>query len=200
MKPHIPTSSVLEELLKEVPPDYVTLGWLTGSLQERSFGLVLLIMALAGLVPGASIFIGILLGFPAIQMILGRESPGLPRFIGSRRVPTRQVVRLVHRTIPLLKRLETLIHPRWRTPFETTKRIVGFVVLLLAATLVSLFPFSHIIPALVIMLISFAYLEEDGVLLWISLGAAFGSLAITSATVWATIRATDLLARLLGAT
>jgi hypothetical protein len=200
MKPHVPTSVVLEELLKEAPPDHVTLAWLTSSLRGRSFGLVMLIMALAGLVPGASIFIGILLGFPAVQMILGRESPGLPRFIASRRVPARQLVRLVHRTIPLLKRMEKLIHPRWRTPFETTKRIVGFVVLLLAATLVWPFPFSHIIPALVIMLISFAYLEKDGALLCISLGAALGSLAITSATVWATIRATDLLERLLGAT
>lgn len=200
MKPHVPTSLVLEELLEEAPPDHVTLAWLTGSLRERSFGLVLLIMALAGMVPGASIFIGILLGFPAVQMILGRESPGLPRFIASRRFPTRQLVRLVHRTIPLLKRMEKLIHPRWRTPFQTTKRIVGFVVLLLAATLVSPFPFSHVIPALVIMLISFAYLEEDGALLCISLGTALDSLAITSATVWATIRATDLLERLLGAT
>jgi hypothetical protein len=94
--------------------------------------------------------------------------------------------------------MEKLIHPRWRTPFETTKRIVGFVVLLLAATLVWPFPFSHIIPALVIMLISFAYLEEDGALLYISLGAALASLAITSTTVWATIRGTDLLERLLG--
>jgi hypothetical protein len=200
MKPHIPTSVVLEELLKEAPPDHVTLAWLTGSLRERSFGLVMLIMALAGLVPGASIFIGILLGFPALQMILGRGSPGLPRFIASRRVPTRQFVRLVHRTIPLLKRMEKLIHPRWRTPFEAIKRVVGFVVLLLAATIVSPFPFSHIIPALVIMLISFAYLEEDGALLCISLAAALSSLAITSATVWATIRATNLIERLLGLT
>jgi hypothetical protein len=89
MKPHVPTSSVLEELLKGAPPDHVTLGWLAGSLRERSFGLALLIMALAGLVPGASIFIGILLGFPA--MILGRESPGLPRLTASRRVPTRRL-------------------------------------------------------------------------------------------------------------
>jgi len=99
-----------------------------------------------------------------------------------------------------LKRMEKLIRPRWRTPFETTKRTVGFVVLLLAATLVWPFPFSHIIPALVIMLISFAYLEEDGALLCISLGAALVSLGITSATVWATIRATDLLEQLFGAT
>jgi hypothetical protein len=38
-----------------------------------------------------------------------------------------------------------------------------------------------------------AYLEEDGALLCISLEAALSSLAITSAIVWATIRATDLL-------
>jgi hypothetical protein len=50
MKPHVPTSAVLEQLLKEAPPDHVTLAWLTGSLRERSFGLVMLIMALAGLV------------------------------------------------------------------------------------------------------------------------------------------------------
>jgi hypothetical protein len=197
MEPHVPTSAVLEQLLKEMPPDHVTLAWLTGRLRQRSFGLVMLIMALAGLVPGASIFIGVLLGFLAVQMILGGESPSLPRFIACRRVSTRQVVRLVHRTIPVLERMERLIHPRWRTPFETTKRTVGFVVLLLAATLVLPLPFSHIIPALVIMLISFAYLEEDGALLCISLGTALVSLAITSATVWATIRATNLLERLL---
>jgi hypothetical protein len=191
---------MLEELVKEAPPDYVTLAWLTGSLRERSFGLVMLIMALAGPVPEASTFIGILLEFPAVQMILGREAPGLPRFITSRRVPTRQVVRLFHRAIPLLKRMEKVIRRRWRTPFETTKRIVGVIALLLAATLVWPFPFSHIISALVIMLIYFAYLEEDGALLCLSLAAALSSLAITSATVWATIRATGLLEHLLGVT
>jgi hypothetical protein len=60
-----------------------------------------------------SVFIGILLGFPALQMILGQESPSLPRFIALRRIPTPKIARL---TIPLLKRLETIIHPRWHTP------------------------------------------------------------------------------------
>ena len=50
---------------------------------------------------------------------------------------------------------------------------------------------SHIISALVIMLVSFAYLEEDRVLLCISLAAALASFAITAATVWATVRATE---------
>jgi hypothetical protein len=199
MKARVPTSIVLEELLKEAPPDHVTLAWLTDGLRERSFGLVMLIMALVGLIPGPSFLVGILLVFPAFEMILARESPSFPRFIGSRPIGTWRLARLIDRTAPLLKRMESFVHPRWRTPFEATKRFVGLVVLLLAVTMFSPFPFSHVIPALVVVLISFAYLEEDGVLLCISLAAALISLAITSATVWATVRATGLLERLLEA-
>ena len=75
--------------------------------------------------------------------------------------------------------------------------VVGLIVLLLAGTIIWPFPFSHIIPTLVAMLVSFAYLEEDGVLLCISLAAALASFAITAATVWATVRATGLLEKLL---
>jgi hypothetical protein len=193
----VPTSVVLEALLEDAPADYVTIAWLIGSLHKRSFGLVMLLIALVGLVPGIGIFIGILLGFPALQMILGQESPSLPRFIALRRVPTPKIARLVRRTIPMLKRLETIIHPRWHTPFEATKRVVGLIILLLAGTIIWPFPLSHIIPALVVMLVSFAYLEEDGVLLCISLAAALASFSITAVTVWATVRATGLLENLL---
>jgi hypothetical protein len=69
---HVPTSVVLEELFRHAPPDYVTIAWLIGSLHKRSFGLVMLLIALVGLVPGVSVFIGILLGFPALW-----PAPGL---------------------------------------------------------------------------------------------------------------------------
>ena len=196
VQPHVPTSIVLAQLLEDAPHDHVSLGWLIGRLQKRSFGLVMLLLALVGLLPGVGVFIGILLAFPAVQMILGRDSPTVPRFIASRSIATRHIARLATRTIPLFRRMETLIRPRLQTPFQATKRLVGLTVLLLAATLVWPFPFSHIIPALAIMLISFAYLEEDGVLLGIGLAAALGSFSITAATVWATVRATGLIERL----
>jgi hypothetical protein len=196
VQPHVPTSVMLAQLLKDLPQDQVSPAWLIGRLEKRSFGLVMLILALVGLLPGVGIVIGILLAFPAVQMILGRETPNLPRFLSSRRIATRHLARLATRTIPLVKRVEALIRPRLHTPFRATKRFVGLIVLLLAATLIWPFPFSHIIPALVIMLISFAYLEEDGVLLCISLAAALLSLSITAATVWATVRATSLIERI----
>jgi hypothetical protein len=65
-------------------------------------------------------------------------------------------------------------------------------ILLLAVTLIAPFPFN-IIPTLVIMLISFAYLEEDGILLCISIVAAILSFLITAGTVMATVRTTGFL-------
>ena len=190
---HVPTSIVLENLLRKAPSDHVTLAWLLGELRERSFGFVMLVMALVALIPGGSTFVGFLLAYPAIQMIMARPGPTLPEFIARRRVSTARIAAVVRRTTAVLKRIERFIRPRWRTPFEATKRVVGVVVLLLAPTLIWPFPFSHIIPALVVGMLSLAYLEEDGVLLCLALGAALLSLAITAATGWAGIRVVDLL-------
>ncbi len=186
---HVPTSVALAQMLDDAPPDSVSLAWLIGHLQKRSFGFLMLVLALFGLAPGIATFAGFLLAFPAIEMILGRESPTLPRFLANRSIPTRHFARWTARIIPLLQRMETLIRPRWHTPFQTTKRFVGLVVLVLAATIIWPLPFVYIVPSLAIMLISFAYLEEDGILLCISIVAALLSFSFTAATVWATIEA-----------
>jgi hypothetical protein len=84
--------------------------------------------------------------------------------------------------------IEKLIHPRWATPLDATKRLVGAVVVLLNITL--LFkpgPLSNVVPALVIALISLAYLEEDELLLPIALLASVVVLAVELAAVWETI-------------
>lgn len=158
-------------------------------LQARSFGVIMLLLALVSLAPGA----GIMLAFPAVQMVLGRDSPTVPRFLASRQIPTRYVAGLLARAVPMLQHIETVIHPRWPTPLEATKRLTGVAVLLLAATFVSPVPLSQMIPALVIMLISLAYIEEDGVLMAISLVAALGSVSVTAATIWAALRAAGLI-------
>jgi hypothetical protein len=197
MQAHVPTSVVLAQLLKDLPQDRVNLAWLIGRLERRSFGLLLLLLALLGLAPGIATFTGLLLVFPAVQMMLGRENATLPRFVAARSISARHFARWSVRVIPLFERMETLIRPRLRTPFQATKRLVGLVVLLLAATLVWPLPFSHIIPTLAIILLAFAYLEEDGVLLCISLAAALLSLSISAAILWATVRATGLIEGLL---
>jgi hypothetical protein len=189
---HVPVSMMLDALLDRAPAEVVTIEWLIGELRERSFGLVLLLMALIALVPGGSTFIGVLLAYPALQMIAGREGPTLPRVVAARKVSVAQLAKAMRRAIGALKGVERFIRPRWRISVPATKRVVGIVVLLLAPTLIWPFPFSHVIPAIVIGMISLAYLENDGLLLCIAAGAAVVSLAITAATVWASITTTNL--------
>lgn len=186
---HIPTSEVLRGLLAEAPAEGVTFGWLLGRLHKRSFGVVLLLLAVIGLTPGTSPVVGLLLAIPALQMILARETPAFPRTIMSRRFSTQRLVRMVDRTVPVLRRMETVIRPRWKMPFETTTRVVGLVVLVLAGVFFVPIPLSNVVPAVTIMLIALAYLEEDGVLLAVSLAMAAAVLIATAITVWQSVEA-----------
>jgi hypothetical protein len=174
---------VLKRLLDGAPADHFTLGWVMGSLRKRAFGMIMLLLSLVAIVPGLSIVAGLLL------MIAGRSAPVFPSRIANRPLPTRHLAALARRAVPLLKYLEKIIHPRWHTPLEATKRLVGTVVIILnALVVVAPIPLSNVIPALVIALISLAYLEEDGLLLLIALLVAVIVLTVALAAVWETVR------------
>ena len=181
----VAASVVLQRLHDEMPADHFTLGWLNYSLHKRSFGIIMLLLALVAIAPGLSIVAGLLLMIPAFQMIAGKPAPVFPRRVATRSLPTRHLAAVVQRSVPVLRYLEKVIHPRWHTPPEATKRLVGGVVVMLSATLVLIpIPLSNIVPALVIGLISLAYLEEDGVLLSIALLATAIVLTAATGAVW----------------
>ncbi len=121
----------------------------------------------------------------AFQMIAGRPAPVFPRWIAARPLPTRHLGAVVQRAIPALRYLEKMVHPRCPTPLQATKRVVGIAIMILSARLIlTPIPLSNIIPALVIALISLAYLEEDGLMLSIGLLAGFAVLAVDLGVVW----------------
>jgi len=144
----IPTSVVLQRLHDEMPTDHFTLGWLLRGLHKRSFGIIMLLLALVAITPGLSIVAGLLLMIPAFQMIAGMPAPVFPRRIAAHPLPAKHLAAVVQRAVPMLGYLETVVHPRWHTPLETTKRLVGAVVMILSATLVFIpIPLSNVIPA-----------------------------------------------------
>jgi len=193
---HIPTSQLFGAILGDAPNDRVTLAWLLGSLRQRSFGIVMLLLGMIAMIPGISIVAAFLLVAFALQMMMANEAPILPRFIARRSLPTYRIAGFIGRAYPVIKFLEKFIRPRWHTPFRATKRVVGFSLLLLAGTLFMPIPLSNIIPGALTMLVAFAYLEEDGVLLCVALVASLVSLAITGAEVWGSILGAGFLLRL----
>ena len=180
-------------MLNQAPGARVSVGWLLEQLGERSFGLTLFVMAVIALLPGTSTVVGVLIAWPAIQMILGHAAAVLPRRIARREVGVDRLARLIAVVVPRLRWVERLVRPRWPMPFQATKRLTGIVVLLVGATLITPVPFTQVVPALVIMLLALAYLEEDGVALLVALLAALGSLAVTGATVWGAVETIDWL-------
>ncbi|WP_225771738.1 exopolysaccharide biosynthesis protein [Inquilinus sp. Marseille-Q2685] len=187
MTTRVPTSALLDDLLRDADTERVTLGWLVDRLGDRSFGLVMLLLALLGAMPGASAVVAPLLAILAVQMMLGHAGPAFPRRVAGRSVRTEGLTRTLRRASTVLRTLEGFIHPRWPTPFEATKRGVGLVVLLLGVLLLAPVPLSNIPPALAIALLAIAYLEEDGILLCVALAASALLLAIAAGAVWQTM-------------
>lgn len=180
-------SATLLELVDGLPVDHFTIEWLLGRLDHRSFGIVVLVLSLAALLPGISMVAGPLLAIPAFEMILGRSGPTFPRGVAIYPLPTASLARVVRRALPVVLFLEKIVHPRWRVSSEVSKRAVGIAVLILSVSFLVPLPLLQIVPALLVGLMSLAYLEEDGLLLCISLLGAVVLLAIAVAATWGTI-------------
>jgi hypothetical protein len=72
--------------------------------------------------------------------------------------------------------------------FEVAKCAVGVIVLLMVLILLlTPMPLSNIAPAMVIAMISLAYVEEDGLLLSAAFLAAIILIGIASVAVWGAI-------------
>src|SRR5665213_1312513 len=109
----IPASIVLQRLHDLAPADHFTLGWLVAGLRKHSFGVIILLLAVVAIAPGASIVAGALLLIPAFQMIAGVAAPVFPRRLAAYPLPTPRLAALVQRAVPVLRYLEKVIHPRW---------------------------------------------------------------------------------------
>jgi hypothetical protein len=197
IKRRTPSSRLLEQVIGQAPADYFTVGWLTSTLQQRSFGFVMLFLGLLATIPVGSTLPGLMLAAMGVQLVAGRSEPVLPDFIRTRRLRTSHLRRLGRRAVQLLTYFEKAVHPRGPMIFEAMKPIVGVVVLLLTAVLLlTPVPLSNVAPAIVIALMSLAYVEDDGLLLCIALLAAIILIVIASAAIWGAIVGAVLISNL----
>jgi hypothetical protein len=185
--PQLPTSVVLEHLIPDAPSDRVNLDWLIERLGSRSFGFVLLLLGICALLPVVSPIAGLLLTIPAFQMIRAQAAPVFPQRVIQWSVATDNLAAMMRRIVPPLRYLERFVRPRWSTPFETTKRVIGGFVLTLGLCLLVPLPLSNIPVGLTVMLMAFAYLEEDGILLAAAMLMALILFATAGAGLWSMI-------------
>lgn len=184
MTQQVYTSDLLARLIKEAPKDTVDLDWLLGHLRKRAFGLLLLILAIAMVVPGLGIISTIAVSFPAVEMMLGRERPTLPRFLTKRAIATERFTGWAERSLPLLRLVERVSRSRSHARVGAAKRAVGLLVLLLALSGVGPLPLINLLPAATIALLAVSYLQEDDLLLGVAFAIGIVSLLIFGVLLW----------------
>jgi hypothetical protein len=184
MTQQIHSSDLLKRLIDEAPREKIDLDWILGHLKKRAFGILLLILAIGILVPGLGLVSSIAIAFPAVEMMLGRDRPALPQFLTKRSFASQRFTKWATRALPVLRAVERISRSRWHTPRETTKRAVGLLVLLLAASGIWPLPFINILPAVTVALLAIALLQEDGLLLAVAFVVGTISLLVFCFLAW----------------
>lgn len=166
----IHTSALLRDIIAKAPSDHFTLEWLINGMPENSFGVIILFLALIALLPVISVVAKLLIAFFALQIMAGFPAPVLPQKILLRKLPSRYLAHLNRHAIPALQKLEKVSRPRWSVFLTTIRPIaaaIGFFLTLLSL-LVPL-PVVDIMPTAIIVMITLAYIESDGLLLLLGL-------------------------------
>lgn len=188
----LPVSQILYQVLSNDGQDSLTVGELMQRMEERGFGLVLMLLAIVALIPvlppGASGVVGMLCIVGSLQMAWGRTTPWLPRRLRLYKLP--EGVRNVLRTrgVRLLQGIERLSRPRL-APFrdETLLRATSVVILLMGVIMFLPLPFMNSLPAISVMATAFGLLNRDGVFLAIGTllaGVVLALVAASARAIW----------------
>jgi hypothetical protein len=174
-----------------------TLGDLIGALDERAYGLMLLLLALPCCLPFVYILPQIV-ALPMLalagQMALGRQSPWLPKTLSEREFPIRTMQTTVERAEKYLGWAEKITHRRFISLSDGIgARIVGALLMIPCASILVPLPLTNTTPGLGVAIAALGLVERDGLLIllglliglvWVFLLVFLGAEAISLAKDW----------------
>ncbi|MFI5011458.1 MAG: exopolysaccharide biosynthesis protein [Hyphomicrobiales bacterium] len=175
------TSDVLNEIAANANGARVTLGDIVASLGDRGFALLMVVLGLPNVLPmppPIPLVCGLLLVFIALQIVLGRRLPWLPRRVLAASVARDRLDAALARATPVLRRLERFSSRRLSfMPASWELRGAGLVLLIISIGLVCAAPLIGQIPmGISICLIGLALVERDGVIM--AVAVVFGGLGL----------------------
>lgn len=159
-------------------PEGMTLREIRDRMDERAFGLMILILAIPCLVPalyGVPQIVGIPILILAGQMLIGRVEPWLPQAVLNRRVPKAWLDRMADFAVKRMGWFERLARPRLAV-FAHGWAERAAALFMIIATLTIVLPMTNTVPSVALTLMSVGLIQRDG--LFVVAGAAV-------ATAWA---------------
>jgi hypothetical protein len=173
-------------------PDGLTLREIRDRLDERAFGLMILILAIPCLVPalyGVPQIVGVPILMLAGQMLVGRQEPWLPEALLKRTVSKAMLDRMADFAVKRMGWFERLSRPRLKMFADGVAEQAAAAFMILATVTIVL-PLTNTIPSVALALLAVGLIQRDG--LFVMAGAAV-------ATGWATALATVGIGFIVGA-
>ncbi len=184
-------SATLDRLVEEHPEPNLTVGQLLLSLEGRAIPLLILFLALpnivgVGTIPGVSTLFGLPQMILAMQLVVGRRQPWLPKRALSVSLTKGELRRILDKARPWLSRVERRLRPRF-TALTTpgAERALGVLLLILATVVALPIPGANNLPSVAMAVISLGLLAFDGIFVMGGVVIGLVSLVVATAVIGA---------------
>ncbi|WP_445618988.1 exopolysaccharide biosynthesis protein [Kushneria sp. Sum13] len=176
-------SELMTSLDKQHEGSEVSLDDLMTIFHSRSFGPLLVtppLIALALPIFGLPTLCGVVMALVAIQQVMGRSNPWLPRRLRQLSINGQRFHRTVEKINPWVMRLERLFRPRLAfMDNEVIHRVVAMFIVLISLSIpfVEPLPMGPALPCAMLMLVALGMLMRDGLAVLIGLVVAVAGMA-----------------------
>ena len=186
--------TLLQSLCSETEGESVSVGDLLNAVGRRSYGPVLLLLGFIAIgpltiIPGASVLMALVTLIFALQMVIGRPYPWIPKKALAFSFPRKHLIAGVAVVDKYVVQVDRFLKPRLtfltRSPFVQIVALacVGAALVTLPLSFVPLGPF---VPSLTILLFGLAITARDGFVLVLA-GASLAGAIYLLMRVWAAL-------------
>lgn len=178
--------SLLVSLTERTDGDKVTVRDLLNAVGRRSYGPILLLLGFVAIspltiIPGANWMVALITLIVALQIVIGRPFPWVPRRLLDLEFERKHLTAGVDAMRKYVHIVDRLMAPR--LTFLTDPPFAQLVALIcVAAAAVSiplgLFPFGPVLPGLTVLLFGLGLTARDGIVLSIAAMALFGAVLL----------------------
>lgn len=159
-----------------------TLGDLIDRLDERAFGLMLLLLALPCCLPFVYVLpqiVSVPMLALAAQMAIGRRAPWLPNSLRKRTFSVGEFKAVIDRSEKYVGWVERFARPRLRpVTGHGGARLVGLLLLAPCLSIMTPLPMTNTVPGIGVAIAALGLIERDGILVVLGLLAGLGWVAL----------------------
>lgn len=167
---------LIVHLAREGEAEGLTLREIRDHLDERGFGLMILILSIPCLVPalyGVPQVLGVPMLLLAGQMLIGRQEPWLPEAVLNRRAPASWLKQMADFAQRRLRWTERLSRARLRVFADgPAEQVAAFFMILAILTIV--LPMTNTVPSVGLALMAMGLIQRDGLFVLVGMAVAAG--------------------------